>query len=69
MLDEIAKQIKVEPGECSADGRFSLNATRCIGCCGLAPVLTINEQVHGKVTKDEVGKLLKPYLDGTAEAK
>lgn len=69
VLDEIAKQIKVEPGECSADGRFSLNATRCIGCCGLAPVLTINEQVHGKVTKDEVGKLLKPYLDGTAEAK
>lgn len=66
VLDEIAKEIKVEPGECSADGKFSLNATRCIGCCGLAPVLTINEHVHGKVTKDDVRALLKPYIDESA---
>ncbi len=64
VLDKIAEVLKVEPGECTADGKFSLNATRCIGCCGLAPVFTINEQVFGKVTKDEVPGILRPYIDG-----
>lgn len=64
VLDKIAQILEVEPGECSSDGRYSLNATRCIGCCGLAPVLTVNEQVYGKVTVDEVPKILNPYLNG-----
>lgn len=64
VLDKIAEVLKVEPGECSSDGKFSLNATRCIGCCGLAPVLTINEQVFGKVAKEEVPGILRPYIDG-----
>lgn len=64
VLDKISEILKVEPGECSSDGRFSVNATRCIGCCGLAPVLTINEHVCGKVTKEQVPELLKPYLEG-----
>ena len=62
VLDKIAETIKVDPGECSTDGKFSLNATRCIGCCGLAPVLTVNEQVFGKVTKDQVNSILQPYM-------
>ena len=43
--------------------KFSLDATRCIGCCGLAPVMTINDDVYGKVTPDEVEGILAKYRD------
>lgn len=63
ILAEIKKILGIEAGECSADGKFSLTATRCIGCCGLAPVMTINEHVFGKVTKGEVANIIKPFLE------
>lgn len=63
VIAEIKKILGIEAGECSADGKFSLTATRCIGCCGLAPVMTINDQVFGKVTKGEVASILKPFLE------
>ncbi len=62
VIAEIKKILGIEAGECTADGKFSLNATRCVGCCGLAPVMTINEHVFGKVTKSEVANILKPFL-------
>lgn len=61
IIEEFKKQLGIDIGECTADGKFSLVATRCIGCCGLAPVLTVNEKVYGKVTVDDVSKILAEY--------
>ncbi len=48
--------------ECTADRRFSLTASRCIGACGLAPVLTVNEDVYGRLTKDDVDSIVAKYM-------
>ncbi|MDR1940671.1 MAG: NAD(P)H-dependent oxidoreductase subunit E [Clostridiales bacterium] len=61
VLDALKIQLGIEADECSEDGKFSLNATRCIGCCGLAPVMTINDSVFGKITADDVEKILADY--------
>ncbi|MDR2047500.1 MAG: NAD(P)H-dependent oxidoreductase subunit E [Clostridiales bacterium] len=61
VLDALKIQLGIETDECSADGKFSLNATRCIGCCGLAPVMTINDNVYGKIGADDVEKILRNY--------
>ena len=61
ILDRIKERLGVEVGECSADGKFSIDATRCIGACGLAPVLTVNEDVYGRLTVDDVDDILKKY--------
>ena len=50
-------------GECTPDGKFSLEACRCIGACGLAPVLTVNEDVYGRLTVDDIDDILKKYAD------
>ena len=59
LIDELSKQLKIGVGEVTADGNFSLEAVRCVGCCGLAPVLTVGSEVFGKVTKDEVASIIK----------
>jgi len=61
VIDKFARILDVEPGHTTADGRFTLEATRCIGCCGLAPVLTVNGEVYGKVTEDSVDEILSKY--------
>ena len=61
VFDKISAALGVGSGDCTPDGKFSLAATRCIGCCGLAPVMTIGEDVYGKVNPDEVGKILAKY--------
>lgn len=53
----------VKGGECTPDGKFSLEACRCIGACGLAPVLTINDEVYGRLTVDDVDTILAKYAD------
>ena len=63
VLDKICEVLGVESGECSEDGKFSIEACRCIGACGLAPVLTINEDVYGKLTADMVPGILEKYKD------
>ena len=50
VLERIQKRLGIEPGGATPDGRFSLEATRCIGACGLAPVMTVNEEVYGRLT-------------------
>ena len=62
VLDRIQKKLGIEPGGTTPDGRFSLEATRCIGACGLAPVMTVNDEVYGRLTPDEVDKILDKYL-------
>ena len=57
------EKLGIDVGECSADGKFSLEATRCIGACGLAPVLTVNEEVYGRLTVDDVDDILAKYAE------
>jgi NADP-reducing hydrogenase subunit HndA len=62
IIDKIKDKIKLEVGECSEDGKFSLDATRCIGACGLAPVLTVNEDVYGRLTLDDISGIISKYM-------
>lgn len=61
ILNKVKEILNIEVGECTPDGKFSLDATRCIGACGLAPVMTINDDVYGRLTVDEVAGILKKY--------
>lgn len=61
VLDELTKALNIQPEECTADGLFSLTACRCIGACGLAPVMTINDDVYGRLTPEEIPGILAKY--------
>jgi len=61
ILDKIKEKLNIDVGECTEDGKYSLDACRCIGACGLAPVMTINEEVYGRLVPDDVGDILKKY--------
>lgn len=63
LIDRITAVLGIGPDECTPDGRFSLEACRCIGACGLAPVLTVNEDVYGRLTEKDVDDILKKYMD------
>lgn len=63
VLERIKERLGLEPGGTTPDGKFSLEATRCIGACGLAPVMTINEEVYGRLTVEEVDQILDRYLN------
>lgn len=64
VLDEFKRQLKINVGETTVDGKFSLNALRCVGACGLAPVVMIGEKVHGRVAPTDVRKILSEIKDG-----
>ncbi|MFA6681357.1 MAG: NAD(P)H-dependent oxidoreductase subunit E [Sphaerochaeta sp.] len=61
LIDELSKQLAIEVNEVTDDGLFSLEAVRCVGCCGLAPVLTVGGEVFGKVTKDQIAGIIAKY--------
>ena len=61
VLDKLAEYLEVPVGATTPDGQFTLQATRCLGACGLAPVLTVNEEVYGRVTPDQVAGILDKY--------
>jgi NADP-reducing hydrogenase subunit HndA len=63
IFDKFAQTLKIKSGDCTPDGKFSLEACRCIGACGLAPVLTVNEDVFGRLTTADVDKILAKYAD------
>ena len=63
ILDRVKQELKIESGGCTGDRLFSLEATRCIGCCGLAPVMTVNDDVYGKVTADKVAGIIAKYKE------
>ena len=58
---ELSEVLEVPLGKTTSDGLFTLNPTRCLGACGLAPVMTINDEVYGKLTKDMVSDILAKY--------
>ncbi len=61
VLEEFKRRIKIEVGETSADGKFSLSCLRCVGACGLAPVVLVGEKVYGRVSPDGVAEILAEY--------
>ena len=63
LVDKISEILGIEPGECTEDGKFSLEECRCIGACGLAPVFTVNGEVYGKITADDVPGILAKYMN------
>ena len=61
LLDEVRKILGIAPNEVSDDGLFSVDAVRCIGCCGLAPVLMVGKTTHGRLTKDMLTGIIAQY--------
>lgn len=63
IYNKLIERLGISGGECTSDGKFSLEACRCIGACGLAPVLTVNEDVFGRLTVDDVDGILAKYAE------
>ena len=61
ILDKFKERLSIDVGGCTPDGKFSLEATRCIGACGLAPVLTVNDEVYGRLEVKDVDEILAKY--------
>ncbi len=61
VLDELEKVLGVPAGSTTPDGLFTLNATRCLGACGLAPVIMVNDDVYGRLTPDQVAGIIAKY--------
>lgn len=61
--EKLQEKLGIHVGDCTEDGKFSLDACRCIGACGLAPVIMINDDVYGRLTADDIEKVLEKYKD------
>jgi NADP-reducing hydrogenase subunit HndA len=61
VLDEFRKQLNVQVGETTSDGKFSLSCLRCVGACGLAPVVMVGEKVYGRVSPEGVKDIIAEY--------
>lgn len=61
VLEKLQEKLGIGVGECTEDGKFSLDACRCIGACGLAPVMMINDDVYGRLVPDDVEGILEKY--------
>ena len=62
VLAEFKKELKIQVGETSPDGKFSLSCLRCVGACGLAPVVQVGSKTYGRVAPDDVKEILKEYI-------
>jgi NADH-quinone oxidoreductase subunit E len=69
ILNEIKNILNVEEGGSTKDGLFQLDVVRCLGCCGLSPVMMINDKVYGKLKKADVVDILSQYSEVKSEAK
>jgi NADP-reducing hydrogenase subunit HndA len=61
IYSKLQEKLGLEGGDCTPDGKYSLEACRCIGACGLAPVLTVNDDVYGRLTVDDIDGILSKY--------
>ena len=66
VLAEFKRQLKVEVGESTSDGKFSINCLRCVGACGLAPVVQVGDKVYGRVAPTQVKEIIAEYREGCA---
>lgn len=65
VLEKVKEILKIDVGQTTEDGLFSIESTRCIGACGLAPVFTVNNEVYGKATPELVEEVIKKYKENT----
>ncbi len=63
ILEAIEQKLGIKSGECTEDGMFSLDSTRCVGACGLAPVMMVNDEVYGRMTPEKVDEVLAKYMN------
>ena len=63
ILEEFEKILCIKSGECTPDGMFSIDSCRCVGACGLAPVVMIDEDVYGKITPADVQGIIDSYIE------
>ena len=61
ILERLAKELDVKVGSTTKDGRFTLRDTRCLGACGLAPVIMINDDVYGRLVPDDIPAIIEKY--------
>ncbi len=62
IMDRLQERLKIQPGETTKDGKFSIEETRCVGACGLAPVFTVNGEVYGKATVQKLDQVLDELM-------
>ena len=63
VFDKLCAELGIQPGQTTADGLFTVQATRCLGACGLAPVMMINDDVYGRLTENEIPGILAKYAE------
>ncbi len=63
IYQKIQEKLGIKGGECTPDGKYSLEACRCLGACGLAPVMTVNDEVFGRLTPDDVDSILEKFSE------
>ncbi len=63
IMDRLCEKLGIQPGGITPDGKFSIEACRCLGACGLAPVLTVNGEVYGRLVPDDVDKIIDKYMN------
>ncbi|HBD64616.1 MAG TPA: NADH-quinone oxidoreductase subunit NuoE [Clostridiales bacterium] len=63
VMDKLAEELNIKVGQTTEDKMFTLEATRCLGCCGLAPVMTIDEDVYGNIDPKRVPEVIAKYRD------
>lgn len=61
IVDRLSQELNIQIGKTTPDGKFTLEATRCLGACGLAPVMTVDDKVYGRVTIEDVRRILDEY--------
>lgn len=62
ILAAVEKELRISCGECTPDGKFSIDSCRCVGACGLAPVMIVDDDVYGRLTEKEVPEILEKYM-------
>ncbi len=62
ILEAVEKELRIGCGECTPDRKFSIDSCRCVGACGLAPVMIVDDEVYGKLTPAEVTEILNGYI-------
>ena len=68
IIEKVCNKIGCEAGSITDDGMFSVDATRCIGACGLAPVMTVNDDVYGRLEVGQVEAILNKYIEGAKKS-
>jgi NADH-quinone oxidoreductase subunit E len=67
LVDALERELKIKKGETTPDMEFSLDTVNCVGCCGLAPVVTVGKEVHGKLKQSGIARLVKQYRSKEAQ--